>query len=372
MMIWRDISKTETNLFKGIAILMIVIHNFLHRFPTPKENEMVFFPERIFDLLSIITTEPQGIIRALFSFFGHFGVQIFIFLSAYGLTKKYHNNDNNIIYFSFIKERLLKIYPMFLLALLSYLIYMSIYTVFYEGLSLLPWLQSIAKSFIFKVTLLFNLYPGQGYSLVGPWWFMSFIFQFYLVFPFMLSLYKKYGTKFLVLISCFAITLSFLTNGTFGNVSIFFTVLGHVPVLCLGMYFAKEQEVKIPNIALFALLLIYFVGNVNEQLFFVSHFCMALILIYLFTTIVKKLKVNSHLYKLFMFFGTISMPLFLVNGFLRAPLEGIAHKLDNELITLVLCVVCVSIASLYAICLQKMDTKLHALINKLIGPKNSS
>ena len=362
-MIWREINKTETNLYKGLAILMIVIHNFLHRFPTPKENEMVFFPERFLDLLNILTTEPQGIIRALFSFFGHFGVQIFIFLSAYGLTKKYQ--QSNIVYFDFIKERLLKIYPMFILALVSYLIYMSIYTVLYQGAELIPWLISIAKSYIFKFTLLFNLYLDQGYTLVGPWWFMSFIFQFYLVFPFMLSLYKKFGTYFLIGISCLSMILAISIGGKFGVVSIFFTVLGHIPVLSLGIYFAQKDKIEIPNTLLLGVTLLFIAGNMNEHLFYLSHFCFAIILLFVFSKVSNKLKNNSKTYQSIMFYGTISMPLFLVNGFMRAPLEGIAHKLDNEFISIVLCILCISLASLYAIALQKMDNKLHVVINRI-------
>ena len=38
------------------------------------------------------------------------------------------------------------------------------------------------KSLILKVTLLSNFIDGEQLSMSGPWWFISFIFQFYLYF----------------------------------------------------------------------------------------------------------------------------------------------------------------------------------------------
>jgi len=39
-----------------------------------------------------------------------------------------------------------------------------------------------------QLTLLANFVPGKAMSACGPWWFYSFIFQFYLVFPLMIRI----------------------------------------------------------------------------------------------------------------------------------------------------------------------------------------
>lgn len=361
-MIWTSITKTETNFFKGLAILMIVLHNFLHRFPTPQENEMTFTPENIYNFLDIFRYDPAGIIRALFSFFGHFGVQIFIFLSAYGLTKKYLKSQGSINYICFIKNRFIKIYPMFLLALLSYCIFMYGVNVLYRGLTFSEWFLPIVKPLFLKTTLLYNFYPGQGFSLVGPWWFLSLIFQFYLIFPFFLSFYKKYHTKFLIIISLIALIILMITKGYFGKISVYFTIIGHLPVLCLGVYFANAKEMQMPNWLLIFSIFMYSLGNFNEYLFLSSHFFMCIILLYLFYFMAKKINHKSRAFKTLMFYGTFSMPLFLVNGFLRTPWEKMAHRIDNEIITIALCLLCLAIATSYSIVLKKMDNKAHQFL----------
>ncbi|PKH01064.1 acyltransferase [Psychromonas sp. MB-3u-54] len=359
-MIWNGITKVETNIFKGLAILMIAIHNFMHRFPTPKENEMKFMPENVYNLFDILLTEPAGIIRALFSYFGHFGVQVFIFLSAYGLMKKYAKNESDFLYVKFIFDRLEKIYPMFLLAIVSYFGFMFSINVIYNGMGFAEWFIPISKSFFFKFSLLYNFYPGTGFSLVGPWWFLSFIFQFYLVFPFILAMFKRFGNVFLIYISLSCLIISLLTKGyLYSDVSVFFTPIGHMPVLCLGIYLAQDKPVKLSNWLFIVSIVAFVIGNFNEYAFLLSHFFFCVLLLCIFSFLTKKIKEGGLSYKICMFFGTISMPLFLVNGFLRKPWESMAHEINNELITIALCLLFLMISSIYSVFLLRIGNKVH-------------
>ena len=87
-------SREQTEILKGIGILLIVLHNFYHNLtPLIGQNEFVFHSKTITLFLQTIVYNPQDILRAIFSYFGHYGVQIFIFFSAYGLTKKYYEKN---------------------------------------------------------------------------------------------------------------------------------------------------------------------------------------------------------------------------------------------------------------------------------------
>ena len=87
---------------------MIIMHNFLHFLPPqPGENEQNFNPIRVEKYIEIIFNSPEYIFQATFSFMGHYGVQLFLFLSAYGLSVKYINSD--IKYFTYLKKRIFKI-----------------------------------------------------------------------------------------------------------------------------------------------------------------------------------------------------------------------------------------------------------------------
>src|SRR5690554_982261 len=103
-------SKKDTTYFKGIAILMIVIHNYLHILPGfGIENEFLFKEYNIQSFLKNVTIGSfYNFIAAVFSFLGHYGVQIFFFFSAYGLTIQYAKRK--VTKKKFILNRLKKVY----------------------------------------------------------------------------------------------------------------------------------------------------------------------------------------------------------------------------------------------------------------------
>ena len=79
---------------RGIAILGIVLHNYCHFIGRiVQENEYQFFAmnsRRLWQQL----TQPDALLPVhLLSFFGHYGVPVFLFLSGYGLVKKYERGD---------------------------------------------------------------------------------------------------------------------------------------------------------------------------------------------------------------------------------------------------------------------------------------
>ena len=116
------LNTAETAVLRGIAILVIVLHNFLHVMPqSPGENEMDFDARRGAAVVERHRGDSTATPRLLFWYFGHYGVQIFIFLSAYGLTRKFAARVPS--YAAFLGSRFAKIYPPFLLAILLYLVW---------------------------------------------------------------------------------------------------------------------------------------------------------------------------------------------------------------------------------------------------------
>ena len=84
------LSRTECNALRGMAIIGIFLHNYCHWLgPVVKENEYQFF-KRNADWFSQVASNPDYLWPMhILSFFGHYGVPIFLFLSAYGLERKY-------------------------------------------------------------------------------------------------------------------------------------------------------------------------------------------------------------------------------------------------------------------------------------------
>lgn len=354
-MYWKALDRMDSGVYKGIAILMIVTHNFMHLFPKPKENEFRFYPDRFFDFLHLAYSEPENIIRISLSFFGHFGVQIFVFLSAYGLTKKYllHKPE----YWLFIWQRMLKIYPAFLLAILAWLIVTGWVTGEHGLLGPITSLYWNITPLLLKLSLLSNFVPNFSLSPVGPWWFIPFIFQFYFIFPLLRYLHYSYGGWVLLSISIASILLSILIQGKIGDLNIYFTVLGHLPELCLGIYLAHKDDtiIKISKLIILLAFIIFILGSIYEIFWYANHISFLILLLAGFSTLVRSIKNMSNIRGVFLFFGSISMPLFLVNGFLREPFISWAKAYNHWLLTIALCLVSLAVSTLLALILAKTE-----------------
>lgn len=104
-----NLSINQAFTIKGIAIILIVLHNFIHYACDLKENEIFFDPNVLPHIVNVICNDPSAIFNGILSYLGHFGVQLFILLSGFGLTKKYLSVEK-IIYKEYIIPRLVKIY----------------------------------------------------------------------------------------------------------------------------------------------------------------------------------------------------------------------------------------------------------------------
>ena len=344
---WQTLSFNETLIMKGIAILMIAMHNFMHLFPFPKENEFDFSFERTSSMLHLLRTEPENSIRVLSSFFGHFGVEVFIFLSAYGITKKYLKQPPQ--YWRLIIERITKIYPTFIIAIVFWLMLEGFYS---HGIFGPFTLLSMHYHEIFlKLTLLSNFIPEQALEPIGPWWFIPFIFQFYFAFPFLIKLYDRWQATGFLALSVFCLVFTHTVAGSISGVNLYFTIVPYIPVFTLGIYLAKKDasivEITIPSSVILLTLVVFVIGNFNSHFWVLSNISFIILFLVVMNLLIPKIKGNLH--RILIYTGKISMGLFLVNGFLRFPMLRWAVDKNNWLITIGLCLVFLVISYIAAI-----------------------
>ncbi|MBO4827213.1 MAG: acyltransferase, partial [Prevotella sp.] len=84
------LTKTECSAMRGVAILGIVLHNYCHWLGLAvKENEYQFHRNNCEELLNAVLHADWNLPIHLLSFFGHYGVPVFLFLSGFGLVLKY-------------------------------------------------------------------------------------------------------------------------------------------------------------------------------------------------------------------------------------------------------------------------------------------
>ena len=336
-----DLSLENTIFYKGVAILMIVMHNFFHLIP-PKfgENEQDFKLERIEAYFHIVFSQPELSFQATLSLLGHYGVQVFLFLSAYGLTKKYINSK--IFYIDFLKKRILKIYPAFLLSIVLWAIYTGIMV---HNSSPIQMIIDNWKSLLVKLVFISNFIPGQLYALNGPWWFVSLIVQFYIIFPFMLYIYKKYNNVGLIGLSLVGLLLTAYIQPLV-SIPVPGTILTHLPELSIGIFLANNKNFSLNYLTILLIVIVFILSNYYYTFWFLSYSSALILLLIMIQNIIQKS--NKILTKYMLFTGSISMYIFYINGFMRAPWKYYAKNLDSWYINILACLIFISAVTVTA------------------------
>ena len=107
------LTRNECTAMRGIAILAIVLHNYCHFISMiVQENEYQFFVSHNEQLWQVISHPDELLPIHLLSFFGHYGVPVFLFLSGYGLVRKYETSDDSCPPMRFVRYNYLKLLRM--------------------------------------------------------------------------------------------------------------------------------------------------------------------------------------------------------------------------------------------------------------------
>lgn len=305
-----NIDKEQTNLIKGIGILLIIFHNYFHWVsPSPGENEFIFSVTHVKNTFSILSNSHLDILNDLFSFFGHYGVQLFIFISAYGLTRSQLNKPYS--YIPFLKKRALKIYPTFIIGIVVLIAYNAI---IYAYIPNFGWIARIGS----KLLMVHTFIPDEAISINGPWWFYGLITHLYLLFIPLLYIIKRYNWKGFLLISAISyISIYTLYQPLLNHqVYVMANAVAHLPEFALGIILALNPHLKFRKTLLTIAMVIFIAGNFNYAIFPFTFLAITYILV---ITILKIFKKRNTFSTVLVFYGQLSMYLFAIHGFFRKP-----------------------------------------------------
>lgn len=119
------ISYKECSALRGIAILGIMLHNYCHWLRMAvKENEFTFSATNNERLLDVLSNPDWNLPIHLLSYFGHYGVPVFLFLSGFGLVKKYEltANSQQPKTSTFVRYNYLKLFRMMIVGYVLFLV----------------------------------------------------------------------------------------------------------------------------------------------------------------------------------------------------------------------------------------------------------
>lgn len=322
-------------ILKGLAILTISFHNYFHLLSRVRENEFDFSRQRFLTYLTAIQ-DPSRIVQATLSFLGHYGVQIFVFLSAYGLAVRYW--DHQPTWIEFIRGRVQKLYPMFLLSIALWALWVGFPRGPLGPLEVL-WLQR--NTLLLTVFGVLNIVPYHHQLPVGPWWFMPFIMQVYFLWPLLTRFARRFGPYGLCGLSIGALALTYAFNDMLAarwSISILQTPVGHLPECCLGIAVARFGY-RPGKIAASVSAVVFLLSNLVAQVWILSFISGLVLIIWAYRQIRPILRPHGFLARV----GNYSPALFFVNGFVRLPFVLIAARFGLWYVRLLLGVESVSL-----------------------------
>lgn len=244
------LSRLQCNVLRGIAILGIMLHNYTHWLgPMVKENEYTYNQHNVERLIVEMANPSLDIIAHLLSFFGHYGVPIFVFLSAYGLVMKYEKGAGTAAEESawqFVWSHYKKLFMMMVVGYTAFVLvdYMTPGPRHYEFWNVVGQLGMFS-----------NLYSDPDHVIwPGPYWYFGLMVQVYLVYRFVL--YRgKYSLGGLLPEKLYTPIIIALAIGTLlaqgfmdpmGNKLEWYryNVMGSLPVFIFGLCYARRKTTK--------------------------------------------------------------------------------------------------------------------------------
>lgn len=198
----------------------------------------------LFHLVNLSGGYIQNVWMRSIAYFGQFGVQFFFVISGFVITYSMINSGfQTRDYFRFLKKRIIRIEPPYLLvlALTAIFLWVRAKSGFGQGnLSAPDWKQLVLH--------IGYLIPFSSYNWLSiVFWTLAIEFQFYLFFPLIFSYFIRYRLIRYLTISCFAIFF-FISHST-----------GHFfywsPVFLLGITLAlyKKKRISVTEFGFFFL-----------------------------------------------------------------------------------------------------------------------
>ena len=178
-------TQLECSVLRCIAIVSIMLHNFAHWLPNAaRENEFSYSFENYFYFWNSII--GKGFFIQFFSFWGHLGVPVFVFLTGYGLAQKY-DQKSQVKWKTFLYNHWKKLFIPLVVGTIIHVIVMYIL----EGRFICSFNRVLVQC-----SMLLN-FISPWHILPLPYWYLGMTMQLYIIY--LLFVYKRSMNPLLLL-----------------------------------------------------------------------------------------------------------------------------------------------------------------------------
>lgn len=205
------LSLDGSKALRGIAILGIILHNYCHFLGfAVKENEYTFTAAKPAMLWDRIMVLDHNLFIHVLSFFGHYGVPVFLFISGFGLVRKYEQGTvAPVRALPFIGVHYLKLLRLMFLGYIGFAVVSWLHPHGYHGYTV--------GRVVAQMLMYINLLPDPDHIIKpGPYWFFGLMLQLYAVYR--LLLYRR-STKWVLalIVLCWTVQAVFTPDVDHGG-----------------------------------------------------------------------------------------------------------------------------------------------------------
>lgn len=215
---------------RGIAILGIILHNYCHWLSfAVKECEYTFKSDCCDGLMQVMGSPDAYLPVHLLSFFGHYGVPVFLFLSGFGLVRKYEQQPDTLTPVQFLWHHYKKLFTIMAVGFAAFIILDALT----PGSFTFRWYNVLAQ-----LLMVINLLPEPNRIITpGPYWFFGLMMQLYLVYR--LFIYRRHnGVAVALVLLCWLVQVVCAPESDSLN-RLRYNCIGGMLPFCAGVLFAR-------------------------------------------------------------------------------------------------------------------------------------
>ena len=260
---------------------------------------------------------------------GDSGVDIFMFMSAYGLCFSYQKNSNKI---QFYKKRLLRVAP---------------------SVFILLFLFAIIDTCLFDASIIKCIHPLYWFnSLYSTYWFIGAILVFYILFPFIYDfLFKSNFNQYYIITGAFAFAIICVTIILLTRISLLYQLVvytARIPILIIGMLMAIRGIWPQKIILFFLVISLPLVCLLPKDYQRISYGLLAVPVVYYLSLLLDK--TPKIIKKLLSFVGVCSLEFYLIHIYLfkNDILFNVNDYIHSELLSSLLVLILVIVLSYVA------------------------
>ena len=231
------LTRSECTAMKGIAILGIMLHNYCHWLKDiVRENEFTWRQLRCDRLLEVLQQPDELLPMHLFSFFGHYGVTVFLFLSGFGLVMKYERSPlPEVGIWRFLRYNYLKLFRILVVGFVLFVMLDAI----------TPAMHRYKASEVVAILGMYVNFLEHPAQVVwpGPYWYFSVTLQLYLLYRLVFYRWRHWSVVVALMAGCWIWQLCYCDDMVTLE-RLRYNLVGGLLPFGMGLLAARSEKLK--------------------------------------------------------------------------------------------------------------------------------